>query len=187
MVASSALALVAATLQVRPCQFTTAQSLVSPVSQWKLTATLTSRLSALEGFTESLRKEMDPSWNISAVIVELGGFRTEWAGSSLKTLPQTPPYADPSSPSSSFRSVSFNTSTYIGDPAKAGKAFIQVADMVDPPLRVQFGTESLAIVMAKAKETLQNAENNAHIAHSTNIDGVDKDAVLQMFGMHIAK
>lgn len=142
---------------------------------------------ALESLTESLKREMNPSWNISAVIVELGGFRTEWAGESLKTLPQPPHYQGEDTPSSQFRAASFDSSKYIGDPAKAAKAFIAVADMKDPPLRIQFGTESMAIVSGKAKETYDNAQKYADIAHSTNIDGVDKDAVLQMFGMYISQ
>lgn len=52
---------------------------------------------------------MDPSWNITAIIVELGGFRTEWAGDSLKTFPSPPQYADPNSPSSIFRKLSFDS------------------------------------------------------------------------------
>ena len=130
---------------------------------------------------------MDISWNITGIIVELGGFRTEWAGNSLKTFPQLPPYADPNSPTSFFRKVSFDPSTYIGDIAKAAQALLKVANMPDPPMRIQFGTESMAIVAGKAEETLEDARKYAGVAHSTNADGVDKDAVLQMFGLHVAK
>ena len=142
-------------------------------------------LAALEGLTESLSKEMDTAWNISAVIVELGGFRTEWAGSSLKTLPLPPQYA--SSPSAAFRQVSFDSSHAIGDPAKAAKALIRVADLPKPPLRIQFGTESMLIVIGKAKETIRNAEKYAEISHSTNLDGIDKDVVAEQMKMYIAQ
>lgn len=147
-------------------------------------------LLALEGFTESLSKEMDPSWNITATIIELGGFRTEWGGNSLKTFPSPPQYTGPSSPCFQFRKAVFQGNggqSALGDPAKAGKAMIAVADMPSVPLRLQFGTESMAIVMGKAKETLGNAEKYADIAHSTNVDGVDKDAVLERFGAYISK
>ena len=99
---------------------------------------------------------MDPSWDIKAVIVEPGGFRTEWAGDSLKTFPPLRPYADPNSPTSQFRNASLDSSKYIGDPTKAAKAFIEIANMPDPPLRMQLGTESMAVVIGKAKETLRN-------------------------------
>lgn len=142
---------------------------------------------ALECLTESLRKEMDPSWNITGIIVQLGGFCTDWAGDSLKTYPPHPKYADPNCPCMIFRQASFDTSKYIGDPKKAAQALIKIAGMPEPPLRLQLGTESMAIVRAKALETASNAEKYADIAHSTNFDGVDKDAVLNMFGMYIAK
>lgn len=142
---------------------------------------------ALEGFTESLSKEMDPSWNITATIIQLGGFRTEWGGSSLKIFPSPPQYTNPSSPCLQFRNAVFQGTGGLGDPAKAGKAMIAIADMPSVPLRFQFGTESMVIVTGKAKETLQNAEKYAEIAHSTNVDGVDKDAVMERFGMYISK
>ncbi|GJF00515.1 NAD(P)-dependent dehydrogenase [Phanerochaete sordida] len=144
---------------------------------------------ALEGMTESLRKEMDPSWNITAVIVQPGGFRTAWGGDSLKVFPSPPAYAAPDSPCAAFRAMSFGggPSRAIGDPRKAGAALMRIAGMPAPPLRVQLGSESMAIVKAKAKETLVNAEKHADIAHSTNFDDVDKDAVLKMFEMYLAK
>ncbi|GJE88094.1 hypothetical protein PsYK624_041770 [Phanerochaete sordida] len=142
---------------------------------------------ALEGLTESLRKEMDPSWNITGVVVQLGGFATEWAGDSLQALPPHPKYAAPDSPCMRFREASFDTSRYIGDPKKAAQAFLRIAALPDPPLRLQLGTESMAIVKAKALGTATNADKYADLAHSSNFDGVDKDAVLSMFGMCITK
>ena len=144
--------------------------------------------SALEGLTESLTKEMDPSWNIKAVIVELGGFRTEWGGTSLQTFPAPPAYTAPNHPAAQFRAAAFQgTTPALGDPAKAAKALITVADLPNPPLRVQFGTDSWAIVSAKARETLRNAEKHADLSHSTNVDGVDKDTVLEKFRMYMAQ
>ena len=131
---------------------------------------------------------MDPSWNISATIIELGGFRTEWGGTSLKVFPSPPQYSSPDSPCSQFRKAAFGGGhSPIGDPAKAATAMIAIADMPSVPLRVQLGTESMFIVTSKAKETLQNAEKYADLAHSTNFDGVDKDAVLEKFSMYMSK
>ena len=131
---------------------------------------------------------MLPSWSITGTNVELGGFRIEWAGDSLKTLPPPPPpHASADSPTVLFRKMSFDALQYTGDPKKAARAFLKVADLRDPPLRVQFGTESMATVLAKAKETAANAQKYADIAHSTNADSVDKDSVLSMFSMYIAK
>lgn len=126
---------------------------------------------------------MHPAWNIVPVIIELGGFRTEWSGSSLKTIPPPAAYTAADHPSALFRNMVFNGGHgAVGDPKKAGTAFIALADMKDPPLRVQFGTESYIIVWSKAKETMDDADKYVDLAHSTNADGVDKDAVFKMFG-----
>lgn len=137
---------------------------------------------ALEGLTESFTKEMDPSWNIKGVIVELGGFRTDWLSSSMTIKPPLPPYAHPDSPCALFRHMSLNI-PYIGDPAKAPKALIAVAGLPDPPLRIQLGTDSMAMVKTSAKKTLEDAERWADFAHQTNMDGVDKNQVLAMFNL----
>ena len=129
---------------------------------------------------------MDPSWNITAVVIELGGFRTEWGGSSLKTLPMPPQYAG--SPSDQFRQQTFaNRGSAIGDPRKAAQAMIRVAGLPKPPLRIQFGTDALVILTAKARETMRDGEKYAEISHSTNADGVDKDAVAEKLKMYIAQ
>lgn len=60
---------------------------------------------AVEGFTESLNKEMLPEWNIKAIIIEPGRFKTEWWTSSMVTLPIPHQYADPDTPSSFIRGM----------------------------------------------------------------------------------
>lgn len=39
---------------------------------------------AVEGFSETVSKELKPEWNIDIMCVEPGGFRTEWSGNSMK-------------------------------------------------------------------------------------------------------
>ncbi|KAL3462047.1 hypothetical protein BJX64DRAFT_149594 [Aspergillus heterothallicus] len=53
---------------------------------------------ALEGFTEAVAKEMDPSWNIQFLIAVPGGVRTNFAATSVKAIPRHPAYDTPSSP-----------------------------------------------------------------------------------------
>ncbi|KAL2815095.1 hypothetical protein BJX63DRAFT_390429 [Aspergillus granulosus] len=53
---------------------------------------------ALEGFTESVAKEMDPAWNIKFLIAVPGGVRTNFAATSVKAIPRHPAYDTPSSP-----------------------------------------------------------------------------------------
>jgi len=134
---------------------------------------------ALEGFTESLRKEMSPEWNIQATIIEPGGFNTEWRGGNMTILPLHPAYDTDTSPAKHHRSMHIGTGTtsgisFIGSPEKAAKAFITLAENgKDIPLRVQFGSDSLAIVRHTAMKTISDSEKSESISHSTNVDGID--------------
>ncbi|KAI0960742.1 hypothetical protein AcV7_000042 [Taiwanofungus camphoratus] len=122
---------------------------------------------------------MLPEWNIKGVIIEPGGFRTQWNGSSLICLPIHPKYNTPSSPSNSFRETV--AQPYVGDPAKAAKAIMQISSLSNPPLRIQLGTEALMIARNKALETIRDGEKYEDLAHSTNADGIDKNMVLEWF------
>ncbi|KAF9813651.1 hypothetical protein IEO21_05483 [Rhodonia placenta] len=134
---------------------------------------------AMEGFTEAFTKEMLPEWNIKGVIVEPGGFRTAWNAASMVRVPAHPQYAAPTSPSSVHRKMA--AQPYIGDPAKAARAMMQIAGLPDPPLRIQMGTESLMLVRGRALRTIRDGEQYEELAHSTNCDGVDRNKVMEWF------
>lgn len=54
---------------------------------------------AVEGFTESIRKEVRPEWNIHFCLIEPGGTRTNFAGpNSMQWLSPHPAYAGADSP-----------------------------------------------------------------------------------------
>ncbi|PPQ98769.1 hypothetical protein CVT24_003327 [Panaeolus cyanescens] len=127
---------------------------------------------ALEGFTESLRKEMSPEWNIQATIIEPGGFNTEWRGANMSILPIHPAYDTPTSPVKQYRDM-FHALPFIGSPERAAKAFVSLAGRRDLPLRIQFGSDSLAIVRHMAATTIADSERFESLSHSTNIDGIN--------------
>ncbi|KAH0582012.1 hypothetical protein H2248_011668 [Termitomyces sp. 'cryptogamus'] len=129
---------------------------------------------ALEGFTESLRKEMDPEWNIQATIVEPGGFNTNWRDGNMRVLPPHPDYTADTSPAKQYRTMLAGL-PFIGDPEKAAKAFLDLAEeKQDLPLRVQFGSDALAVIRHTAMKTISDSEKWESISHSTsNLDGID--------------
>ncbi|KDR84664.1 hypothetical protein GALMADRAFT_151454 [Galerina marginata CBS 339.88] len=128
---------------------------------------------ALEGFTESLRKEMSPEWNIQVTIIEPGGFNTEWRGKNMTTLPPHPAYDTPNSPTKHYRSM-FGALPFIGLPERAAKAYVALAEKKnDLPLRIQFGSDSIAVIRHTAMKTISDSEKWESISHSTNIDGID--------------
>ncbi|KAH9939452.1 hypothetical protein B0H21DRAFT_698452 [Amylocystis lapponica] len=132
---------------------------------------------ALEGFTEAFTKEMLPAWNIKGIIVQLGGYRTEWANGSMVQIPVHPSYNAPDSPTVLFRQMSHVP--YIGDPAKAAKALVRIADLPDPPLRIQLGFEAKILVRNKARQTIRESEKYDELSGSTVADDVDTNLVMQ--------
>ena len=136
-------------------------------------------LVALEGFTEAFTKEMLPEWNIKAVIIEPGGFATEWSKSSMVHFPVPSAYDKPHAPSVRFRQMTAGATVFTGDPRKAARAMVEVAGMADPPLRVQLGTDSLTLVRNQARHTLMECDRVEELAHSTNMEGVDRTLVME--------
>jgi NAD(P)-dependent dehydrogenase (short-subunit alcohol dehydrogenase family) len=53
---------------------------------------------AVEGFTESVSKEVRPEWNIHFCLIEPGGVKTDYAGRSMISIEPHPAYAAPDTP-----------------------------------------------------------------------------------------
>ncbi len=97
----------------------------------------------VEGFSEVLAKETAPL-NIKVTIVEPGGFRTDFAGSSTKLNEGRPEYAATVGAAAKFQRDYDGKQP--GDPAKAAVAIIQVATMDEPPLRLLLGSDAVCVV-----------------------------------------
>ena len=129
-----------------------------------------------------MNKELLPSWNIKASIIEPGGFETQWSGD-LHHHPQPPAYSGPDTPTSQWRA--FRASNDVGgtgSPEKAATALIKLSHVPanELPTRIQFGSDAWAIVKSKAEATVRDAVKWSEISHSTNKDGVDKEAIIGM-------
>ena len=74
-------------------------------------------LTALEGFSEALHKELLPEWNIKVIIVQPGGVRTEWAKGSMVDRPLPPAYDTFDSPAKKMRDL-YKTTQPMGDAVK---------------------------------------------------------------------
>jgi len=126
---------------------------------------------ALEGFSESLSKELPSEWNIKVTIIEPGGFRTEWNKGSMIKVPAHPAYAGPDTPSSTFRPL--HDLEFLGDPIKAAKAMIKISKENELPMRLQLGPDALHIVRFKCATVLKDAEQWEALSQSTLADDAD--------------
>jgi NAD(P)-dependent dehydrogenase (short-subunit alcohol dehydrogenase family) len=101
---------------------------------------------ALEAVTTSLRKEVEPL-GITAMIVEPGDFRTDFAGRSLtQSRRAIDAYAETAGRRRKERDATHGTQP--GDPAKAAQAIITAVESAEPPLMLVLGSDALRIFRA---------------------------------------
>jgi NAD(P)-dependent dehydrogenase (short-subunit alcohol dehydrogenase family) len=95
----------------------------------------------VEGFTETLAKEVGPL-GVKVTIVEPGGFRTDFAGTSTHLRSGRPEYDSTVGATTRFQE-SYN-GKQPGDPVKAAAAILTLASMEEPPLRIVLGSDAYA-------------------------------------------
>src|SRR6201986_953432 len=93
----------------------------------------------VEGFSEVLSREVAPL-GIKVTIVEPGGFRTDFAGSSTKLSEANPDYDSTVGATARFQR-DYN-GKQPGDPKKAAQAGLQWTQERNPPLRLWLGSDA---------------------------------------------
>ncbi|CAI0926998.1 oxidoreductase [Serratia quinivorans] len=123
---------------------------------------------ALEGFSESLAKEIAP-FGVKVTMVEPGSFRTDWAGSSMTVAPVGAPYQPLFAPMLDY--LQQHNGNQPGDPAKAAQVILQLASMNPPPLRLLLGSD--AVYFAQQVLAAREAEDAAFRTLSLSTDRDD--------------
>lgn len=97
----------------------------------------------LGGFTEALTAEVAPL-GIKVTAVEPGGFRTDWAGTSMTYAPHVEGYETTVDKRIDF----FASGNFVptGDPAKAAKIMIDLAEHPAPPVHLVLGSDAAGIL-----------------------------------------
>lgn len=123
---------------------------------------------AVEALTLSLRKEVAPL-GITAMVVEPGAFRTDFAGRSL-TQAATPlaDYAD----TAGRRRKEHDTvhGTQPGDPAKAATALLDVVESGTAPYLLVLGNDAADGVRAALDALREDLDTWEHVSRSTDLD-----------------
>ena len=120
---------------------------------------------AVEGFSEVLNAEVKPL-GIKVTIVEPGGFRTDWGGSSMQTSPVGADYEDTVGAMNRFREST--VSTWRGDPKRAANILVDVVDLDEPPLRLLLGEGALTSADKSSRERAAEAEQWAAVSRSAD-------------------
>ncbi|WP_263358632.1 oxidoreductase [Acidicapsa ligni] len=119
----------------------------------------------VEGFSESLAKEIAP-FGVKLTIIEPGGFRTDFAGSSTSLREGRSEYA--STVGATIRFQRDYNGKQPGDPAKAANALLQLASLPDPPLRLLLGSDSYNAAEGSALAKLESDRKWKELSLSTD-------------------
>jgi NAD(P)-dependent dehydrogenase (short-subunit alcohol dehydrogenase family) len=123
---------------------------------------------AVEGFSGALRKEVAP-FGVRVTVVEPGGIRTDWAGSSMTIHEVSEDYA-PSVGVSARRMEASGPGSSLGDPVKMARAILQVARMDDPPEQLVLGSDALLLARRVEEARLRELARWEELSLSTDYD-----------------
>ena len=123
---------------------------------------------AIEALTLSLRKELAPL-GITAMTVEPGGFRTDFAGRSLVQA-KTPiaDYADTAGKRRKEHDTAHGNQP--GDPARAATALIDVVQSGNAPYLLLLGTDAATVIRASLDALHKDIDDWDDVTRSTDFD-----------------
>jgi NAD(P)-dependent dehydrogenase (short-subunit alcohol dehydrogenase family) len=131
---------------------------------------------AVEGFSGVLQKEVAPL-GIHVTLIEPGGFRTDWAGSSMTLHEIREAYR----PTVGVRVEALERGLpMLGDPRKAAQAILTISEVPEPPLRLLLGTD--AYELARAGDLAKIAADDEWKELTLSTD--DDDAAPQLDELH---
>jgi NAD(P)-dependent dehydrogenase (short-subunit alcohol dehydrogenase family) len=123
---------------------------------------------AVEGFSGVLRKEVAPL-GIRVTVVEPGGIRTDWAGSSMRINPVRSDY-DASVGMEARRLREHGPGGAIGDPVKMAQAILRIADADSPPAQLLLGSDAVKLAQDADAARLAEFERWEALSLSTDHD-----------------
>jgi len=121
----------------------------------------------VEGFSETLSKEVGPI-GIKVTIIEPGGFRTDFAGSSTSIREGISAYDATVGATARFQRE-YN-GKQPGDPQKAANAIIQITEVDNPPLRLLLGTDAVTAAENYDRLKMEADLKWRHLSVSTDFD-----------------
>jgi NAD(P)-dependent dehydrogenase (short-subunit alcohol dehydrogenase family) len=119
----------------------------------------------VEGFSEVLNNEVKP-FGVKVTIIEPGGFRTDWGGSSMRTAPVGPDYDQTVGEMNRYREST--VATWRGDPVRAAKIIFDIVGLDEPPLRLLLGGAAVESAAASSASRSGEAERWADVSRSAD-------------------
>ena len=124
---------------------------------------------AVGGFSEVLAKEVGPL-GIKVTVLEPGGMRTDWAGSSMRVGAVQPDYQK--AVGAMIQAHSANADIMRGDSAKVAQAILRLASEKRPPLRLLLGSDALLLASLFSAQRANEDAKWKDLSVSTDFDGL---------------
>ena len=123
---------------------------------------------ALEGFSETLRQEVEP-FGIKVLMVEPSGFRTDWAGSSMDRAEPIDAYQqiDQIAQRRAFQQED-NNGSQPGNPDLAARALLDTLDRDDPPFRLLLGNVAYDVAVDRYETRLTEFRAGEQVARAAD-------------------
>jgi NAD(P)-dependent dehydrogenase (short-subunit alcohol dehydrogenase family) len=122
---------------------------------------------AVEGFSEVLNNEVKP-FGVKVTIIEPGGFRTDWGGSSMHLAEVGDDYQQSVGRMHDLRRGMDGKQP--GDPARAAKIIVDVAALPEPPLRLLLGSDAVHLAELSSLSRAQETADWAAVSRSSDFD-----------------
>ncbi|MEZ0355428.1 SDR family NAD(P)-dependent oxidoreductase [Mycobacterium sp. SA01] len=126
---------------------------------------------AVTGYSGVLAQEVAPL-GIKVTVLEPGGMRTDWAGSSMRIAPVRPEYE---ATVGAAAELSQSANLGASDPAKVAALLLDIVDMDAPPARLLVGPDAYRYATAAGRDLLAADERYEALSISTAADDATAD------------
>jgi NAD(P)-dependent dehydrogenase (short-subunit alcohol dehydrogenase family) len=120
---------------------------------------------AVDGLTRVLAAETGPL-GIRYLVVEPGGFATDWAGASMQVLDIPAEYEQTVATMVRYRSAA----TAAGDPRRAGEILVRMVRRHDLPMHLILGAGAVQLAQNYSRSQLAEADAWAQVSGSADFD-----------------
>src|SRR6266480_3754429 len=117
------------------------------------------------GSPDVVANEVKPL-GIKVTIIEPGGFRTDWAGSSMRILSVREEYDQTVGAMNRYRQST--AASWPGDPARAARIIVDIARLDEPPLRLLLGAGAVESAEKASRARAAEAEKWADVSRSAD-------------------
>jgi len=129
---------------------------------------------AVGGFSEVLAKEVAPL-GVKVTVLEPGGMRTDWAGSSMTVHPVSPAYEQTVGAVNTLRGTLMSRAA--SDPAKVADVVLTVADLDEPPVRLLLGSDAVRFAEQVERARAESDARWRELSVSTDYDDLAEENI----------